>query len=53
MKDTAKPTAPIGPGVDLYVHIFHLKADFQCQIQVKYTNAMDSCQPEKHLWPQR
>ena len=49
MKDTAKLTAPSGPGVDLYVRIFHLKADFQCQIQVKYTNTADKCQPEKHL----
>ena len=49
MKDTAKHTAPSRPGVELYVRIFHLKADFQCQIQVKYTNATDSCQPEKHL----
>lgn len=49
MKDTAKHTAPSRPGVELYVRIFHLKADFQCQIQVKYTNAVDKCQPEKHL----
>lgn len=49
MKDTAKPTAPSGPGVGIFVRIFHLKADFQCQIQVKYTNAVDSCQPQKHL----
>lgn len=49
MKDTAKPTAPRRPGVDLFVRIFHLKTDFQCQIQVKYTNAADKCQPEKHL----
>ena len=49
MKDTAKHTAPSRPGVELYLRIFHLKADFQCQIQVKYTNTVDSCQPEKHL----
>ena len=49
MKDTAKHTAPSRPGVELYVRIFHLKADFQCQIQVKYTNTVDKCQPEKHL----
>ena len=49
MKDTAKHTVAQRAGVDLYVRIFHLKADFQCQIQVKYTNAADKCQPEKHL----